>query len=54
MTDPKPPSWLDNPHHILNPNWRYIPAAQTDILKRFRDMGWVPPSELKAKQGESK
>lgn len=33
---------------LLNPNFKYINAASTDILKRFREMGWVPPSELKA------
>ena len=32
---------------LTNPNFVYIPAAKTDILKRFRDLGWIPPSELK-------
>lgn len=30
-----------------NPGWKYIPANQTNILARFRAMGWVPPSEVK-------
>lgn len=37
---------------VDNPNFKYVPASSTDIMKRFREMGWVPPSELK--QGESK
>lgn len=32
-------SWLD-------PNWQYVPARETDILARFRALGWTPPSEL--------
>lgn len=32
---------------LLDPNFKYIPASQTDILKRFKQMGWVPPSEKK-------
>ena len=30
-----------------DPRFVYVPASQTDIMKRFRAMGWVPPSELK-------
>lgn len=43
------PAWLShNPKSkLLDPNWRYVPAAATDILARFRAMGWVPPSEVK-------
>jgi len=43
------PEWLSrNPGpKLLDPNWKYIPAAATDILARFRAMGWVPPSEAK-------
>lgn len=33
------------PASILDPRFKYIPAAKTDIVKRFRAMGWVPPSE---------
>ena len=32
---------------ITDPDFVYIPAANTDILKRFRAMGWTPPSELR-------
>ena len=41
------PNYLAHRASLLNPNWKYIPAAQTDIMKRFRAMGWVPPSEKK-------
>lgn len=33
--------------NILNPNFVYTPAAATNILERFRSMGWTPPSELR-------
>jgi hypothetical protein len=32
---------------LLNPDFKYVPASKTDVLKRFRDLGWIPPSELK-------
>ena len=32
------PGWLD-------PNWVYVPARYTNILKTFKLMGWIPPSE---------
>lgn len=32
---------------LLDPKWKYIPAAATDVLARFKSMGWVPPSEAK-------
>jgi hypothetical protein len=43
----KQPSWLAIRPSLLNPNWRYVPAASTNIMDRFRAMGWVPPSEAK-------
>ena len=43
----KQPSWLAIRPSLLNPNWRYVPAASTNIMARFRAMGWVPPSEVK-------
>jgi hypothetical protein len=30
-----------------DPRFVYTTSAQTDIVKRFRAMGWVPPSEQK-------
>ena len=26
-------------------NWVYIKAVETDVIKRFKAMGWIPPSE---------
>jgi hypothetical protein len=36
----------------LNPDWKYIPANRTNILARFRAMGWTPPSEAKGGAAE--
>jgi hypothetical protein len=49
MQSPKPqaPAWLAQRASLLNPAWKYVPAASTNILDRFRAMGWVPPSEVK-------
>lgn len=46
-TQPQQPSWLAQRSSLMNPNWRYVPAASTNIMERFRAMGWVPPSEAK-------
>ena len=35
------------PLNILDSRFKYTPASKTDIVKRFRAMGWVPPSEKK-------
>ena len=32
------PKWQDN-------TWVYVPAVATDVLKRFKQFGWIPPSE---------
>jgi hypothetical protein len=32
---------------ITDPNFVYINNVSTDILRTFRKMGWIPPSELK-------
>jgi len=34
----------------IEPNWKnpkyvYIPAVATNILQRFKTLGWKPPSE---------
>jgi len=33
----------------LDPDWKYIPAVSTNVLQRFKDMGWQPPSEKAVK-----
>lgn len=48
LYDPPVPQVVTiKPASILDPNFVYVPAAKTDILKRFRALGWIPPSELK-------
>ena len=32
---------------LLNPAFKYIPAAQTDIRKTWQKFGFKPPSENK-------
>jgi hypothetical protein len=44
------PSRLAIRPSLLNPDWKYVPAAFTNIMERFRAMGWVPPSEAKNEQ----
>lgn len=29
------------------PGWVYVPAEKTDILAKFKSLGWVPPTEEK-------
>jgi hypothetical protein len=43
MQAPQPPQQPS----LLNPAWKYIPAASTNVLARFKALGWVPPSEAK-------
>ena len=31
---------------VTAPEFKYINSAQTNVLERFRAMGWVPPSEV--------
>jgi hypothetical protein len=28
-------------------NWVYVRAVETDVLKRFKSLGWKAPSELR-------
>jgi len=30
-----------------NPEFKYVSSNDTNILARFRAMGWVPPSEAR-------
>jgi hypothetical protein len=32
---------------VYNSQWKYTPASSTNVLARFKAMGWVPPSEEK-------
>lgn len=32
---------------LLDPQWRYVPAAETDVQATFKRFGWVPPSRNK-------
>ena len=35
------------PPSLLDPSWKYTPSSATNVLQRFKAMGWVPPSEVK-------
>ena len=28
-------------------NWVYVKAVETDVIKRFKSLGWKAPSELR-------
>ena len=30
---------------LTDPNWKYIPSKETDVMKTFKKFGFVPPSE---------
>lgn len=34
---------------LMNPAFKWNPAVATDVQATWRKFGWVPPSELKAK-----
>jgi len=33
------------PWSILDPDFKYYPAAATDVQRTWRKYGWVPPNE---------
>ena len=35
------------PTRWRNPEFKYVPSNRTNILARFKAMGWVPPSETR-------
>ena len=37
---PAPPA-----RSILDPDFKYYPAAATDVQRTWRKFGWIPPSE---------
>jgi hypothetical protein len=47
----------NHPNHgkrVGDPGFHYTPANQTDIVKVFKQMGWVPPSELKEASNDAR
>lgn len=40
INKPVLPLWQD-------PNWVYVPSVATNIMLRFKQFGFVPPSEQK-------
>jgi hypothetical protein len=33
--------------HFQNPHWEYVPSLSTNVMQRFKALGWTPPSENK-------
>ena len=34
-----------------NKDWEYVASHKTDIIERFKKLGWTPPSERKQING---
>jgi len=32
-------------HYWDDKKWKYIPSVSTNIMARFKALGWIPPSE---------
>ena len=51
MNQEKPvPEWIGT---LLDPNFKYNPAAATDVQRTWRKHGWIPPSEQREQKYES-
>ena len=44
------PEWIGT---LLDPNFKYNPAAATDVQRTWRKYGWTPPSETKQNESNS-
>jgi len=42
------PASQQKSRHLADAHFKYIPSIKTDIVKKFRNMGWVPPSEIRS------
>ena len=36
---------------LTDPRFEWVPSGKTDVTRIWRKYGWVPPSELRKKEG---